>query len=162
MTGTAKPAILLVDDVPQNIMAMKKILENTEAEIVDAMDGQEALNLLKKQEFALILLDVRMPGMSGYELARLIRNIDHAKSTPIIFITANMDSKIRELDGYEAGAVDYISKTTDKGIVTSKIKVFLDLYNQKMELKNMRLLSEEANKIFLQMNQSKASERSSN
>ena len=155
MSEMSKPSILVVDDVPQNIMAMKKILESVDAEIVDAIGGNEAINLLSKQEFALVLLDVRMPGMSGFEVARLMRNIDHAKHTPIIFITGNVDSQIREMDGYDAGAVDYISKTTNKDIITSKVKVFVDLFNQKQELRNMRLISEEANKIFLKMNGSK-------
>jgi two-component system, sensor histidine kinase and response regulator len=134
MQSQAKPKILLVDDKPENIEALIRILEDFDIEMITAANGNRALEQTLRHEFALILLDVQMPGMDGYETATLIRSRSDA---PIIFVTAFG----KEKQGYESGAVDYMVKPLDPHILRSKVSVFLTLFNQKQQLvdSNQRL-----------------------
>ena len=126
--------ILLVDDLPANLVALDAVLRNLGEPIVQAGSGQEALSRLLKEDFAVILLDVRMPGMDGLETARYIRMASRTKSTPIIFVTAGDGDLEDALAGYSAGAVDYIKKPIQTDILRSKVRVFIDLYRKEKEL----------------------------
>jgi CheY-like chemotaxis protein len=105
--------ILLVDDHPENLLALEAILGNLGATLVRANSGQEALRCLLNQDFAVILLDVQMPGMDGFETATLIRSRERSRETPIIFQTAFSTSEQLMFKGYALGAVDYLLKPID-------------------------------------------------
>src|SRR6185436_2505907 len=102
--------ILIVDDIPENLRSLEALLEALGQNIVRAASGQEALRILLDREFAVILLDVRMPGMDGLETAEYIRKGRRSRLTPIIFVTAGNDNIEAVARGYSAGAVDYIQK----------------------------------------------------
>src|SRR5688572_29687073 len=111
-TGRAmnsKANILLVDDHPENLLALQAVLEHTEYNLVKATSGPEALRcLLQEDEFAVIVLDVQMDGMDGFQTAALLRERDKTRHTPIIFLTAHAKDTTRVLEGYSLGAVDYL------------------------------------------------------
>lgn len=141
----ALPTILIVDDKQANLVSLQQLLlENVTTRVVCAKSGDIALGLCLQQEFALILLDVQMPGMDGYEVANLLQSTAHTKAMPIIFITASYTDDIHQLMGYAAGAVDYIAKPVNNKILLSKVRIFLDLYNGKriLALKNEQLNTE--------------------
>ncbi len=140
------PKILVVDDVPANIIAMRRILGGVEAEIIDAGGGFEALEKSIQHDFALALLDVQMPEMNGYEVAESMRSVENTAHIPIIFVTANSTEEQNIMHGYESGAVDYITKPINKPILRSKVQIFLDLYKQSLELREARKKAEEANR----------------
>lgn len=129
-----KANILLVDDHPENLIALEAILDKLGQNLVKAYSGEEALRCLLHQDFAAILLDVQMPGMDGFETATLIRQRERSRHTPIIFLTALNTSDIFVFKGYEIGAVDYLSKPIDAAILTSKVSVFVDLFKKTMEV----------------------------
>ncbi len=105
---TAKPGILLVDDVEANLIALEAQLEDMNCELVRASSGNDALRQLLKREFAVILLDVQMPEMDGYEVARYARENPSTKDVPIIFVTAMLATEEKTLRGYGSGAVDFL------------------------------------------------------
>ena len=121
-------SVLAVDDDVRNLTALQGLLGDMPVEVVTARSGEEALRCLLKQEFAVILLDARMPGMDGFEVARLIRERERTSHTPIIFLTGAYEDTPSMTRGYEAGAVDYIVKPLRPEILKSKISVFVDLY----------------------------------
>lgn len=123
--------VLIVDDLPQNIMALEAVISDIGVEIVTALSGNDALRQSLKHDFALILLDVQMPGMNGFEVARLIRANPKTSHFPIIFITAGMKDLLDQIEGYETGAVDYLMKPFEPVILRSKVKVFKELYQQR-------------------------------
>jgi two-component system sensor histidine kinase/response regulator len=127
--------ILIVDDYPENLLALEAILDRLEQNIVKAMSGEEALNCLLDQDFALILLDVQMPGIDGFETAQLIREREKTKNTPIIFLTAINRNDLHVSRGYSLGAVDYIFKPFDPEILISKVKVFVELAKKTRDLR---------------------------
>ncbi len=127
--------ILLVDDHPENLLALEAILTDTGHTLVHARSGAEALKALLGQDFALILMDVAMPEMDGYEVAELIRRRDRSRHTPIIFLTANIKSDTHVVRGYAAGAVDYLFKPLAPEVLLSKVAVFVELYTQRKALK---------------------------
>ncbi|MDD2364932.1 MAG: diguanylate cyclase [Desulfuromonadaceae bacterium] len=127
---TAVP-ILIVDDIPQNILALEAVISDMDFEIITAQSGNEALRQSLKHDFALILLDVQMPGMNGFEVARYIRSNPKTSHFPIIFVTAGMKDLLDQIEGYETGAVDYLMKPFEPVILRSKIKVFKELYQQR-------------------------------
>lgn len=129
-----KANILLVDDHPENLIALEAILDRLGQNLVKATSGQEALRCLLHQDFAAILLDVQMPGMDGFETATLIRQRERSRNTPIIFLTAFSTSDPFVFKGYEIGAVDYLLKPLDAGILTSKVSVFVELFKKTMEV----------------------------
>ncbi len=135
--------ILVVDDHLENVMALEAILDNPEYQIVRALSGESALKEVLQDEFALILLDVQMPGLDGFETAELIRKRRKSRSLPIIFITA-IDKEERYVSkGYRLGAVDYLFKPFDVDILRAKVAVFAELYNKNHQLKEQaRLLRE--------------------
>ncbi|NDJ18910.1 response regulator [Myxacorys almedinensis A] len=127
--------ILLVDDQPENLLALEALLGGLDAKLVRATSGEEALRSLLYQEFAVILMDVQMPNMDGFEAAELIRHRPKSRQTPIIFLTAlNSDQKM--FQGYACGAVDYLQKPVDSAILLSKVAVFVELFKKTEALKH--------------------------
>ncbi|MEQ1955158.1 response regulator [Mesorhizobium yinganensis] len=125
--------ILAVDDDERNLFALREVLDPV-GEVVCANSGEEALRCLLKEDFAVVLLDVLMPGMDGYETASLIRQRERSKRTPIIFLSAINKEDAHMLRGYDAGAVDYVFKPFDTLILRSKVAVFVDLYEKTREI----------------------------
>lgn len=125
------PNVLIVDDNSTNILYLEIILRNIQANLIKALSGKEALELTRGVDLSLAILDVQMPLMNGYELAILLNKDRVDNKVPIIFLTANFPENARILEGYKAGAVDYIIKPVNEIILTSKIKVFLELHWQK-------------------------------
>lgn len=126
-------SILLVDDKKENLIALETLLDRPDLELLKADNGNDALRLLLKSDVALVLLDVQMPGMSGFEMAELMRRNRKTQSIPIIFVTANGDKR-DVFRGYELGAVDFLSKPIQRDVLLSKVNVFLDLDRQKRDL----------------------------
>jgi signal transduction histidine kinase len=141
-----KVPILVVDDQPNNLLVMESLLAemNLPLQIFTAEDGQRALRLSLQHSFALILLDVQMPGMNGYEVAEMLRTYPKTSGVPIIFVTAGMNAELHVIQGYESGAVDYLPKPLDRRQLTSKVRVFCELYQQRriLELSEQHLESE--------------------
>jgi signal transduction histidine kinase len=127
--------ILMVDDIPENLFALEVILSDETYLCVRASSGKEALEILNRdQDFAIILMDVQMPKMDGFETVELIRQNEKLKLIPIIFLTASMDSSVQIFKGYLAGAVDYMIKPFSPAILNAKVAVFVDLYRKNYEL----------------------------
>jgi hypothetical protein len=126
--------VLLVDDHPENLIALEAILAGLGQNLVKAQSGQEALRCLLSQDFAVILLDVHMPDMDGFETAALIRQRPRLRNTPIIFVTAFNTSDDLMVKGYSLGAVDYLFKPINPAILTSKVAVFVDLFKKNLEV----------------------------
>lgn len=139
MQTEPKVNVLLVDDRPENLIALSAILEKMGQNLVMAQSGEEALRCLLHQDFAVILLDVQMPGMDGFETATLIRQRERSRSTPIIFLTAFSTSDTLRFKGYSLGAVDYILKPIEPEILASKVGVFVDLYQKTSILKEQAI-----------------------
>ncbi|QGQ97169.1 hybrid sensor histidine kinase/response regulator [Paenibacillus psychroresistens] len=137
--------ILVVDDRNENLFAMETILKALHCEIYKAHSGNEALSLTLRHDFALILLDVNMPEMDGFELAELLRGNEETDSIPIIFVTAINKEDKSVFKGYESGAVDYLFKPVDTDILLSKVKVFLELNLKKKELEAFQVKLERSN-----------------
>ena len=130
-----KAKILLVDDEPKSLFALQELLSTLNQNLMVAQSGEEALRLALKNDFAVILLDVRMPGIDGFETARLIRSRERSKSTPIIFLTAAADEMTSMFRGYEVGAVDYLMKPFDPLILRAKVAVFIELWEKTVEIR---------------------------
>jgi CheY-like chemotaxis protein len=135
---TEKAKILLVDDRPENLVALEAILGSLNQKLVTARSGDAALKALLSDEFAVILLDVLMPGMDGFETAAHIKRRPRTRDVPIIFLTALNSEPDYAFRSYSAGAVDYIAKPFDPWVLRAKVSVFVDLY-----MKNRRI-SEQA------------------
>jgi PAS domain S-box-containing protein len=136
MANTEKPpiGILLVDDKEENLVSLKGILAFPDYRLITASSGEEALKKALREDFAVILLDVVMPGMDGFEVARHLKEIERTSRVPIIFLTA-VATDVREIyRGYSAGAVDYMIKPLETEIVRKKVAVFVDLYLQRREI----------------------------
>jgi two-component system, sensor histidine kinase and response regulator len=136
-TKPIQVSILLVDDEPANLLALEAVLEGLGQRLVRARSGKEALRCLIKEEFALILLDVSMPDMDGFETARLIRERDKTRLTPIIFLTAVGKTEHEIFRGYKVGAVDYLLKPLVPEILKSKVMVFIELFNKTDQIKRL-------------------------
>ena len=127
--------ILLVDDEPKSLFALQELLSSLVQNLLIAQSGEEALRLALKNDFAVILLDVRMPGIDGFETARLIRSRERSRLTPIIFLTAAADEMSSMFRGYEVGAVDYLQKPVVPEILKSKVAVFVELHRKTERLR---------------------------
>jgi two-component system, sensor histidine kinase len=126
--------ILIADDKPENIIALEKVLSVFDIEIFKSLSGNEALALTLEHEFALALIDVQMPGMDGYETVKLMRNVEKTRYLPIIFISAIYSDEQYLIQGIESGAVDFITKPIQPRILVAKVKIFLDLFEQRKML----------------------------
>ncbi|MBX7115118.1 MAG: response regulator [Myxococcaceae bacterium] len=134
--------ILIVDDTPENLVALEALLKRDDVCILSARSGPEALELMLAHELALAFLDVHMPGMDGFELAELMRGAERTKHVPIIFVTAGSKDPQRVFKGYNTGAVDFLFKPIEPRVLQGKTDVFLELYRQKRELANALRLNE--------------------
>ena len=139
MSSDEKIKILVVDDRPENLMAIEGVLERPDLSIITATSGNEALGLVLEHTFALILLDVQMPGMDGFEVAELMRGSEKSRHIPIIFLTAISKDDTHVFTGYEKGAVDYLFKPLDPLILRSKANVFVELFQQRKKLQQSNL-----------------------
>lgn len=128
--------ILMVDDTPENLYSLEAILEGEGRNLIKANSGPEALKVLLKQDVSLVLLDVQMPGMDGFEVAEIMRSNPKTKNVPIVFVTAISKDQKYVFKGYQAGAVDYLFKPLDPVILGSKVNFFLQLDRQRRELEN--------------------------
>ena len=128
-------SILIVDDRPDNLLALEAILAGRGLTLVRANSGREALKAMLAQEFALVLMDIAMPDLDGYETAELIRRHDRLRLTPIIFLTANHQAEAHVFKGYSVGAVDYLFKPLVPGVLLSKVSVFVELYHNRQMLR---------------------------
>ncbi|AXI79708.1 response regulator [Peterkaempfera bronchialis] len=135
-----KAKILLVDDRPENLLALEAILSALDQTLVRASSGEEALKALLTDDFAVILLDVQMPGMDGFETAAHIKRRERTRDIPIIFLTAINHGPHHTFRGYAAGAVDYISKPFDPWVLRAKVSVFVELYMKNCQLKEQAAL----------------------
>src|SRR5437868_4271217 len=127
--------ILLVDDRKENLIALEAILGDEGYFLVKANSGKEALKiLLQDHDFAIILMDVQMPVMDGFETAEIIRQSERFKHVPIIFLTANTNNQEDIFKGYQTGAVDFMVKPLNSKILKAKVAVFVDLYKKNHEL----------------------------
>lgn len=139
------PTILLVDDRAENLVAYRVVLAKVDARLLEASSGDEALRILSQHDVALILLDVQMPGMDGFETATRIRQDPRLEHTPIVFVTAGDRSEIQQAEGYAAGAVDFLFKPLVPGILRSKVRVFLELYRKNQQLRDQARELERSN-----------------
>lgn len=130
----SKIDILLVDDRRENLLAMEALLERRGLNIVTAQSGNDALSTMLDHDFAVVLLDVQMPDMDGFEVAQLMKQNEKTRWVPIIFLTALSKDKKFITKGYRSGAVDYLLKPLDTAILQSKVDVFLQLHRQKRQL----------------------------
>ncbi len=139
--------ILVVDDHPENLVALEGILTRPDYRIVQALSGGQALKMVLKHDFALILLDVMMPRMDGFETAGLIRARQASRDTPIIFLTANASDVSLIYKAYSVGAVDYLIKPIDPDVVRAKVAVFVDLYRKTQQIREQELQLREAERL---------------
>ena len=131
MDVVSKPNVLLVDDNPVDLKLLDEIFKDLDVRIIKANSGKQALSKIKEVDLALALLDIQMPLMNGIELAKLIREEEKSQTIPIIFLTAYYDSDLHFIEGYKAGAVDYMLKPINSSILLSKVNVFLNLDKQR-------------------------------
>ena len=126
--------ILMVDDRQENLLSLEALLSDQGYKLVSALSGNEALRLTLKQDFALVLLDVQMPEMDGFEIAELMRANPKTRHIPIIFVTAGMKDLKFQFKGYDSGAVDYLAKPIEPMFLQSKVRIFAELYRQRREI----------------------------
>src|SRR5579862_3817168 len=134
MSTDAKVSILLVDDQPARLLTYQSVLNELNQNLVCVSSGLEALDKLMREEFAVVLLDVSMPDMDGFEVARLIHEHPRFEKTPIIFVTGVHVSELDRLKGYKLGAVDYVSIPVVPEILRSKVSVLVELFLKRREL----------------------------
>jgi CheY-like chemotaxis protein len=153
---TYKARILLVDDRSENLVALEAILSSLNQVLVRARSGEEALKALLVDEFAVILLDVVMPGMDGFETAAHIKRRPRTRDVPIIFLTAASSEPDHAFRGYAAGAVDYISKPFDPWVLRAKVSVFVELYMKNRQLREQAELLRNQFDVGLELNREAA------
>ncbi|MBO8194275.1 response regulator [Streptomyces oryzae] len=137
---TQEAGILLVDDMEDNLVALEAVLGVLQVPLVRARSGEEAMRALLRQEFALILLDVVMPGMDGFETAQRIKRCERTQDIPVIFLTGAETAQDTgyAYRGYATGAVGYLTKPFDPWVLRTKVAVFLDLHRKNRELRQLR------------------------
>jgi serine phosphatase RsbU (regulator of sigma subunit)/DNA-binding response OmpR family regulator len=139
--------ILLVDDRPENLVALEAVLEPLGHRLLRATSGEEALKYLLTEDVALILLDVQMPGMDGFETALRIKERDSTREIPILFLTAYSTDAVHAIQGFDTGAVDYITKPLDPWLLRAKVRIFIELYQK------TRILQEQSRVLALRLAQ---------
>jgi two-component system, NtrC family, sensor kinase len=146
MNQPPRPSVLVVDDVPANLVSLEALLEVLGCEVTTASSGDQALRLLLRREFAVMLLDVQMPLMDGYEVARHARMNPATREVPIIFLTATHNSPENVLRGYGSGAVDFLFKPINPDVLRSKVRIFLELYSGRRQLADANQRLEQQNR----------------
>ncbi|MET7619043.1 response regulator [Streptomyces sp. NPDC005408] len=144
-TTADRASILLVDDMEDNLVALEAVLGSLNEPLVRARSGEEAMKALLRQKFAVVLLDVRMPGMDGFETASNIKRLDQTKDVPIIFLTGTEADSGYAFRGYATGAADFLTKPFDPWVLRAKVNVFLDLHRKNRQLE--RLLAREQEQL---------------
>lgn len=145
MFAKSRCNVLVVDDLKENITAMEALLEDLDINLLKADSGNTALSIMLEHELALILLDVQMPEMDGFEVAEIMKSSERTKYIPIIFVTAISKEDRYIFKAYDAGAVDYLMKPIVPEILISKVRVFIQLHEQKQKIVEQRIALEEAN-----------------
>ncbi len=135
MLSNIQAKLLIVDDLPENLLALEALIKREDRMVYKALSADEALSLLLQHEFAMAILDVQMPGMNGFELAELMRGTEKTRNIPIVFVSAAGRELNYAFKGYESGAVDFLHKPLDIHAVKSKVNVFVDLYRQSKAMK---------------------------
>ncbi|MFO7896335.1 MAG: hybrid sensor histidine kinase/response regulator [Candidatus Cloacimonadales bacterium] len=143
-----KPKILIVDDNPANLVSLEVILEIFEAEIIRASSGREALEKLAKQDFALLLIDVQMPELSGFETVKLMRQVKRTRYVPVIFISGVYSDEYFQSFGLDTGAADFMIKPIVEKLLQNKVQVFLQLAEQKHQLQEKLQRNSQMTKII--------------
>jgi len=151
-----KLKILIVDDRPENLSSMEQLLVQDDLDILTAESGNDALGLMLEQDLALVLLDVQMPEMDGFEVAELMRRNERTRRIPIIFVTAINKERRHVFSGFEAGAVDYMFKPVDPFIMRSKVKVFLDIKRHELAREKLMAELDEANRQLRDLSERKS------
>ncbi|MCL7714766.1 diguanylate cyclase [Stenotrophomonas sp. CPCC 101365] len=155
-----RPKILAVDDNPANLLVIRRVLAKLDVDVVEAASGNDALRATLDAEFALILLDVYMPDINGFEVAEILSQEEGTRQTPIIFVTATYADDVYRLKGYGFGAVDYMAKPLDTTILLSKVQVFLDLYRHRVALRDaLHELSERNRQLEIEIEQRRQMEQ---
>lgn len=144
--------ILIVDDRPSNLFALRTVLHEIEAEFVEAASGNDALREILRHDFALAILDVQMPEMDGYELAQLIRSRERTRRLPIIFLSAIYSDSFHIFKGYHSGAVDFITKPFPPEILIGKVQFFIEIYRQQRKLQETIRELEQTKQLVLEQN----------
>jgi CheY-like chemotaxis protein len=137
MIADEPAGILLVDDMEDNLIALEAVLGSLNEPIVRARSGEEAMKALLRRRFAVVLLDIRMPGMDGFETAANIKRLDQTKDIPIIFLTGAGDDAGYAFRGYATGAADYLTKPFDPWVLRAKVNVFLELHRKNQQLQTL-------------------------
>jgi len=157
------PPILIVDDIEENLLYLETIIKKFKTTIIKASNGHDALEKTKDIELALAIIDVRMPEMNGYELAIKLNERKTENKIPVVFLTANLSSELEILEGYNAGAVDYIFKPINVNIIQSKVKVFLELFVQKQiivkDARKLKQSTENLKALNISLKESEKKER---
>jgi len=156
MDGESRANVLVADDRPANVLAIQQVLEPLNHSVVSASTGEEVLRALLTNEFAVILLDVQMPIMDGFEIAAQIKRREKTRHIPIIFLTAVNQEPSDIFQGYEAGAVDYLTKPVEPWLVRAKVAAFVDIWlgHKRMErLQGDLATAEQRQKQALQINE---------
>ncbi len=152
--------VLIVDDRQDNLLALQAVLKSQHYRLISARSGHEALKWLLQEEFAVILLDVQMPGLNGFDTAKLIKERRKLRDIPILFITAFSQSHEHVMKGYSVGAIDYILKPFDPDVLKSKVDSLVNMYLHQMEIEHQRELLQqqrsELEKAYMQMRKSEA------
>ncbi|WP_406508699.1 two-component system response regulator [Streptomyces sp. NBC_00212] len=142
-----RASILLVDDMEDNLIALEAVLGSLNEPLVRARSGEEAMKALLRRKFAVVLLDVRMPGMDGFETASNIKRLDQTKDVPIIFLTGTDGDNGYAFRGYATGAADFLTKPFDPWVLRAKVNVFLELHRKNRQLE--RMLADEQKQLDL-------------
>ena len=149
MAEDEKPVnILMVDDQKANLLALEAVLESLGQNLVRASSGEEALRQIIQNDFAVILMDVMMPGMNGIETAELIRKRDRSRHTPVIFLTAGGKSETEMFQGYAVGAIDYLLKPIRPAVLRSKVLVLMNLFRKTEEVHRLNKVIDELNLLL--------------
>jgi len=151
LPAEAPASLLIVDDRPENLLALEAILEPLHLRVVRANSGDEALKWILKEDFAAILLDVQMPGLNGFDTARIIKSRERSRAIPIIFLTAISKDEEYVFKGYEVGAVDYMFKPFNPDVLRSKVSVFVDLYRKQEQLRRQEQQLRESERRELEL-----------
>ncbi|WP_303748216.1 diguanylate cyclase domain-containing protein [Stenotrophomonas pigmentata] len=155
-----RPKILAVDDNPANLLVIRRVLAKLDVEVVEAASGNDALKATLDDEFALVLLDVYMPDINGFEVAEILSQEESTRQTPIIFVTATYADDVHRLKGYGFGAVDYMAKPLEATMLLSKVQVFLELYRHRVALRDaLSELSERNRQLEIEVEQRKQMEQ---
>ena len=155
-----RPKILAVDDNPANLLVIRRVLAKLDVDVVEAACGNNALKATLDDEFALVLLDVYMPDINGFEVAEILSQEETTRQTPIIFVTATYADDVHRLKGYGFGAVDYMAKPLEATILLSKVQVFLELYRHRVALRDaLSELSERNRQLEIEVEQRKQMEQ---